>query len=31
MTEAVTHKLQVPGAVLGYDMRESRPLAGRCS
>ena len=30
MTEPVTHKLEVPGAVLRYDVRESDPPAGRC-
>ncbi len=31
MTEAVTHTLEVPGAVLRYDVRESEPPAGRSS
>jgi pimeloyl-ACP methyl ester carboxylesterase len=29
MTEPVTHKLEVPGAVLRYDVRESEPPDGR--
>ena len=28
MTEPVTHKLEVPGAVLRYDVRESDPPGG---
>src|SRR4051812_45094462 len=28
MTEAVTHALEVPGAVLRYDVRESEPAGG---
>ena len=28
MTEPVTHKLEVPGAVLQYDVRESEPAGG---
>ncbi len=28
MTEPVTHKLEVPGAVLCYDVRESEPAGG---
>ena len=28
MTEPVTHKLEVPGAVLRYDVRESKPAGG---
>ncbi len=28
MTELVTHTLEVPGAVLRYDVRESEPAGG---
>jgi hypothetical protein len=28
MTEPVTHTVEVPGAVLRYDVRESEPAGG---